>query len=64
MSALPPKADMDQSGCDVRFVPKADINLARVVVATNLHSYEISPDLPQGDPTNPPNSLCGSPDKY
>ena len=21
----PPKADMDQSGCDVRFVPKADI---------------------------------------
>src|SRR5262249_44481583 len=26
MSALPPKADMDQSGCDVRFVPKADID--------------------------------------
>src|SRR5262249_8740202 len=26
MSALPPKADMDQSGCDVRFVPKADIH--------------------------------------
>ena len=25
MSALPPKADIDQSGCDVRFVPKADI---------------------------------------
>jgi hypothetical protein len=25
MSALAPKADMDQSGCDVRFVPKADI---------------------------------------
>jgi hypothetical protein len=25
MSALPPKADMDQSGCDVRFVPKADV---------------------------------------
>src|SRR5262249_8273196 len=25
MSALPPKADMDQSGCDVRFVPTADI---------------------------------------
>src|SRR5262249_39750889 len=24
MSALPLKADMDQSGCDVRFVPKAD----------------------------------------
>jgi hypothetical protein len=26
MSALPPKADMDQSGFDVRFVPKADIS--------------------------------------
>ena len=25
MSALPPKADMDQEGRDVRFVPKADI---------------------------------------
>jgi hypothetical protein len=24
MSALPPKADMVQHGCDVRFVPKAD----------------------------------------
>jgi hypothetical protein len=24
MSALPPKADMDQDGRDVRFVPKAD----------------------------------------
>src|SRR5215471_1141362 len=25
MSALPPKADIDQHRCDVRFVPKADI---------------------------------------
>ena len=25
MSALPPKADMDQHGRDVRFVPKADV---------------------------------------
>ena len=25
MSALPPKADMDQHGRDVRFVPEADI---------------------------------------
>jgi hypothetical protein len=24
-SVLPPKADIDQPGCDVRFVPKADI---------------------------------------
>ena len=28
MSALPPKADMDHDGCDVRFVPKADIRRA------------------------------------
>src|SRR5262249_15570446 len=27
MSALPPKADMDQQGRDVRFVPIADISL-------------------------------------
>jgi hypothetical protein len=26
-SALPPKADMDQRGRDVRFVPKADIRI-------------------------------------
>jgi hypothetical protein len=25
MSALPPKVDMDQHDCDVRFVPKAGI---------------------------------------
>src|SRR5262249_48084263 len=30
MSALPPKADMDQRGCDVRFVPKADIRHGRL----------------------------------
>ena len=29
MSALPPKADMDQHGRDVRFVPKADIQSVR-----------------------------------
>src|SRR5690348_6621019 len=27
MSALPPKADMAQHRCDVRFVPKADISV-------------------------------------
>jgi len=27
MSALPPKADMVQHDCDVRFVPNADIGL-------------------------------------
>jgi hypothetical protein len=25
MSALPPKADMDHQGCDVRFVPEAEV---------------------------------------
>jgi hypothetical protein len=29
MSALPPKADMDQHDRDVRFVPKADIEPPR-----------------------------------
>ena len=29
MPALPPKADIDQQGGDVRFVPKADINRVR-----------------------------------
>ena len=27
MSALPPKADMDQDGRDVRFVPIADVEI-------------------------------------
>ena len=29
-TALPPKADMDRSGCDVRFVPEADITLSEL----------------------------------
>ena len=29
MFALPPKADMVKRGCDVRFVPKADISMPR-----------------------------------
>jgi hypothetical protein len=32
MSALPPKADMDHHGRDVRFVPKADIALIPGVI--------------------------------
>ena len=31
MSALPPKADMDQLGWDVRFVPKAGIGPNRLI---------------------------------
>ena len=37
MSALPPKADIDQDGCNVRFVPKADI-----CSATNLLRYVLT----------------------
>jgi len=54
MSALPPKADMDQSGCDVRFVPKADIlrcgRSVRMFSADNGY-----PLLPRGqrDDSNP-----------
>ena len=33
MSALPPKVDMEQQGCDVRFVPKADIAVHDYLVA-------------------------------
>ena len=29
-SALPPKADMDQSRCDVRFVPEATLSGAAI----------------------------------
>ena len=34
MSALPPKADMDRHGRDVRFVPKADIRERRALAVT------------------------------
>jgi hypothetical protein len=30
MSALPPKADIDHGGGNVRFVPKADINATEI----------------------------------
>jgi hypothetical protein len=36
MSALPPKADIDQLGRDVRFVPIADIVIIRNRVLTDL----------------------------
>jgi hypothetical protein len=42
MSALPPKADMDQHGRDVRFVPKADIwrrsNLRRYSITSSART--------------------------
>src|SRR5215471_15527484 len=37
MSALPPKADMDQHGSDVRFVPKADIR--RAVIRSTITMF-------------------------
>ena len=36
MSALPPKADMDQHGRDVRFVPSADIDAQRAFTQNGL----------------------------
>ena len=36
MSALPPKADMAQHSCDVRFVPKADM----LTYFIEVHSLE------------------------
>ena len=35
ISALPPKADMDRRGCDVRFVPKADLQEFATYVRLN-----------------------------
>ena len=50
MSALPPKADMDQHGRDVRFVPKADIMQcssrtgSRVLAVTGKVDYGVDDD--------------------
>src|SRR6516165_1569136 len=45
MSALPPKADMGQSRCDVRFVPKADIlhrgNLRRYSITSSTRARSV-----------------------
>jgi hypothetical protein len=41
MSALPPKADMDQHARDVRFVPKADIMQCS---KESVHSITSSPE--------------------
>ena len=40
MSALPPKADMDQHDSDVRFVPKADFRAAE---RTSLFDHFVGP---------------------
>ena len=44
MSTLPPKADIDQHGLDVRFVPKADICSASQNVARLRRQLEKEPD--------------------
>jgi hypothetical protein len=47
MSALPPKADIADRGCHVRFVPKADITLSRVVVLLRgVTSVSVAPTAP------------------
>src|SRR5262249_40558906 len=45
MSALPPKADMDQSGCDVRFVPKAYIRAASILLKSQPSARAIGTTL-------------------
>ena len=52
MSALPPKADMDQQGCDVRFVPEADM---RCVGDGAAWCFEVSPSA-----AVVPTRLCGA----
>ena len=46
MSALPPKADMDQSGCDVHFVPKADTKSFDDLVGDLVAPYRIDTGIP------------------
>jgi hypothetical protein len=46
MSALPPKADIDQHGRDVRFVPKADSCAAAIVTSTIAVNSEFSAAVP------------------
>jgi len=43
MSALPPKADMVEHGCDVRFVPKADIGLPNRPFGGNRRATKCPP---------------------
>jgi hypothetical protein len=45
MSALPPKADMDRPGHDVRFVPKADIAHRSKLCAVATHVEARPPDV-------------------
>jgi hypothetical protein len=43
MSAIPPKADMDQHDCDVRFVPKADSCTAKRTSIACCYTKALSP---------------------
>jgi hypothetical protein len=42
MSALPPKADIDERECNVRFVPKADIELVVKRAIPGSMSYKVT----------------------
>jgi hypothetical protein len=59
MSALPPKADIG-----LRSIARSGKVPSTVVTATTYIHVKVSPDLPQGDPPNPPSPLCDSPDNY
>ena len=52
MSALPPKADMVQHDCDVRFVPKADSCTSRLTAAHALFAAGCCP-TPADSKTHP-----------
>jgi hypothetical protein len=39
MSALPPKADIDERDCHVRFVPKADVSMQQDALTELLLNY-------------------------
>jgi len=45
MSALPPKADIDQRGRDVRFVPKAATPLMEILIVLENKREAAGPPL-------------------
>jgi hypothetical protein len=60
MSALPPKADMDQSGRDVRFVPKAGIY--SIPCRPRARQQSLAVDVADGNGGHA--TIAGKPIKY
>jgi len=59
MSALPPKADMDQSGCDVRFVPKDGVIGRGLWIAGKFLGAALQADGETGSPLYGPQASEG-----